>query len=284
MKSQLFDHLRRARWRIRRTQQELKHGHEKAPALFANSFPKSGTHLLTQVLSGFTKLGPFVETGLPAVTMFDGPTGAPRLNLEIWSELSQLRPGDIRYGHLHAEPEIMAALCQPGIAPFFILRDPRDVVVSHVFYVTDIESNHAHHEFYTKELHTFEERLLVSILGRPEFEYPFPNIYERMALYLGWLDCPEALTLRYEEFIQDREAALGRVFDHVTGRGFAYQGSREQAIRLLAGQIDPKKSPTFRSGKVGGWREHFSPIAQETFKQVTRDLLVRLGYEQTEDW
>ncbi|MCP4428949.1 MAG: hypothetical protein GY803_31070, partial [Chloroflexi bacterium] len=143
------------------------------PALFANSFPKSGTHLLTQILHGFTQLGPAVASGLPAVVMFDGPTGQPRPTSTVLSDLSKLQPGDISYGHLHATPEIVGGLTRDGIAPFFILRDPRDVVVSHVHYVTEMEPNHVHHSFYKNELKDFEARLEVSILGRPELDVPF---------------------------------------------------------------------------------------------------------------
>ena len=49
-----------------------------SPILFANSFPKSGTHLLTQVLHGFVKLGPVVDSGLPAIVTYEGATGEPR--------------------------------------------------------------------------------------------------------------------------------------------------------------------------------------------------------------
>ena len=90
MKAAVKDRLRKARWQYRRAKARRRYGKVDAPILFANSFPKSGTHLLTQVLSGFTQLGPFVNTGLPAVTMFDGPTGQPRMMLEIQAMLGQL--------------------------------------------------------------------------------------------------------------------------------------------------------------------------------------------------
>jgi hypothetical protein len=57
------------------------------PILFCNSFPKSGTHLLTQVLSGFTKLAPVVESGMPAVVTYDSVTGEQRSEADIMSDL-----------------------------------------------------------------------------------------------------------------------------------------------------------------------------------------------------
>lgn len=284
MTNSIKDLMRLGRWQMRRAQLTLKNGRVSSPVLFANSFPKSGTHLLTQVLAGFGQLGPFMHTGLNAITMYDGPTGAPRPIKKIETALRRLRPGDISYGHLHAEPEIVAALCQEGVAPYFILRDPRDVVVSHVFYVTELEPNHVHHRYYAEELHSFEERLKVSILGRPELENPFPDIRGRFAPYIDWLDRPEMLLLRFEDFILDRQATLGRVLEHAIERGFNYTDDKQTAIEVLSNRIDPENSPTYRSGKVGGWRQHFTPEFTKLFKEVSGDLLIRLGYEQDMDW
>jgi hypothetical protein len=276
--------LRLLRWRLRRARQWLRYGRLDAPVLFGNSFPKSGTHLLTQVLSGFAQLGPVVDSGLPAITVFEGDTGVQRPIAEILHQIDRLRPGDIGFGHLHALPEVVAALCREGVAPYFILRDPRDVAVSHVFFVTERESNHVHHEYYTQVLANFDARLRVSITGRPELDISFPDINARFAPYVGWLQRPEVLTLRFEQFIEDQDAALEQVLDHAIARGFRYDGNRAQAIQTLAAAIDPQRSPTFRSGKVGAWQEHFTPQHKELFKQVAGELLIALGYEKDLNW
>ena len=284
IKQKIDTPLRWLRWQARRGKVRIKSGRINTPILFANSFPKSGTHLLTQVLAGFSELGPFVNTGWNAITMFDGPTGQPRPQAEILRAIGRLRAGDLGFGHLHAEPEIESALSRPGVAPFFILRDPRDVVVSHVFYVTELEPNHVHHRYYVDTLNSFDQRLQASILGRPELVNPFPDIAERFSPYLAWLENVRVLSVRFEDFITAREEILGQVYDHVVRNGFAYSGGREQAVNILSAKIDPERSPTFRSGKVGGWKEHFTPAIKDQFKQVTGDLLVRLGYEKDQDW
>jgi hypothetical protein len=254
------------------------------PVLFANSFPKSGTHLLTQVLQGFPRLGPAVDSGLPAIVTFEGDTGRPRATGEILADLDRLLPGDIAYGHVHALPEAVEFLCSPGCCTYFILRDPRDVVVSHVHYVTDMEPNHIHHRYYTESLSSFDERLSTSILGLPDPQIPFPDIRQRFEPYLGWLEQTEVLCLHYEDFITRREKALGQVFDHALRRGFPANCRRKEAVQILSASIDPQHSPTFRSGKIGGWRQQFTPEQKRLFKEVTGDLLQRLGYEQGKDW
>jgi hypothetical protein len=264
--------------------QWLRYRHLDSPVLYGNSFPKSGTHLLTQVLAGFSRFGPVVDSGLPAVTMYSGITGAQRLLDTILDEIERLLPGDVGYGHLHAVPEIVQVLCRDGVSPYFIFRDPRDVVVSHVFYITEKEPDHIHHHYYAHVLTSFDERLRVSIEGRPELDFPFPNITARFEPYLPWLERPEVLSLRFEDFITRKEETIGRVLDHAVARGFRYQVEREEAIELLASSIDPQRSPTFRTGKVGGWKGHFTAEHKALFKQVAGDLLVKLGYESDLDW
>jgi hypothetical protein len=269
---------------LRRWVAKRKWSRLDAPVFFGNSFPKSGTHLLSQVLAGFSALGPAVETGLPAVVTFDGPTGAQRSLDAILADLRRFKPGDVGFGHLHGEGAILDLLCSPGYAPFLILRDPRDVVVSHAFYITDMAVNHVHHHYYNHVLKTFDERLTVSILGRNEVEHPFPDIRERFEPYLPWLDRPEVLTLHFEDFITDRGATLARVLAHAEARGFKHAFRQNDAITILARCIDPAHSPTFREGKVGGWRDRFTPDHRALFKRLAGDLLIRLGYERDLHW
>jgi len=278
---------KRARRTFRRVRQEMrfgKHTLEETPILFANSFPKSGTHLLTQILRGFSRIGPAVDSGFPAVVTFEGESGKPRDEVDILADLQRLRPGDTAYGHIHAMPGVVAYLCRPSLATYFLLRDPRDVVVSHVHYVTEMDPNHAHHKYYTEVLRDFDERLSVSILGRPEWDHPFPNICQRFEPYLGWLNRPEVMVLRFEDLITDMTSTIGRVLDHAVKRGFLITGERDLAIENLEGGVDPKRSPTFRLGRVGSWRNSFTDEHKRLFKEVAGDLLVQLGYEDDNDW
>jgi hypothetical protein len=254
------------------------------PVLFANSFPKSGTHLLTQVLRGFSYLGPAVDSGLPAIVTYLGDTGQTRTVQAILKDLERLLPGDIAYGHLHAVPEIADRLTQQGIAAYFILRDPRDVAVSHVYYIAEGQSNHIHHQYYTQTLLSFDDRLKTSIQGLTDVEAPFPDIGKRFEPFLGWLEQPAVLTLRYEEFLSQQFETLGRVFDQAIQRGFPADCNREIAIQRLAENIDPQSSPTFRSGKSGEWRKSFNDEHKRVFKEVAGEILIRLGYEKDNDW
>ena len=283
MKKPIKDSARVVRWRIRRMTDQQADIRADLPALFANSFPKSGTHLLTQILAGFTHLGPFVDTRLPAMTMFKGRTGAAFPIKTLLRQVNRLGPGDIGYGHLHADPPIVEALCKPGMAAFFILRDPRDVVVSHAYYVTGGNAKHSLRAYYN-QLESYEEQLKISISGLQQEEIDFPNVAGRFDPFLGWFDQPKVLTLHFEDFLTRREESLHRVLDHTIARGFAFDGNRDEAVEKLSTVMDPKRSPTFRSGKVGGWRDKFTLEHTDLFKEIAGDLLIRLGYEQDLNW
>lgn len=254
------------------------------PILFANSFPKSGTHLLTQVLQGFVHLGPAVDSGLPAIITFDGSTGKMRSNQNILQEIHHLSPGEIAYGHLHAKPEIVNVLTSPSFITFFILRDPRDVVVSHVHYITRNKLDHILHYYYSNELNNFNDRLKTSILGYPDSGFEFPDIGQRFLPFMEWLNQPEILCLHYEEFLQSRDHTLGKVYDHALEHGFPIQVDRAIAIQKLTASIDPRRSPTFRSGKMGEWRDQFTDDHKRLFKEVAGEILIHLGYEKDYDW
>ena len=252
------------------------------PILLSISFPKSGTHLLDQILLGFSKVAPFSKRVHSFHAEYEGESGIKRAPEQALVWLDSLRPCDIASAHLFARPEAVDRVTSPAFVPYFIFRDPRDVVVSHVFYVTDMEARHVHHEYY-QSLPDFNARLKVSILGRPDTNIEFSNIAGRFAPYLGWLDQSSVLTLHFEDLINDRAATLTRIMEHLLARA-PLQSPRELVLSAMEQAINPSKSPTFRSGKTGEWKKHFSDEHKRIFKDVAGDLLVKLGYEKNNDW
>ncbi len=252
------------------------------PILLGISFPKSGTHLLDQILLGFSKVAPFAKRVHSFYAEYEGETGRKRAPEQALTWLDSLRPLDVASAHLFARPEAASRLTSGGFVPFFIFRDPRDVVVSHVFYVTEMEARHVHHDYY-QSLPNFDARLNVSILGRPDTNIEFPNIADRFSPYLGWLDHPEVLTIHFEDLVHARAETLSRMVRHLEALA-PLTVTRERTIETLEASINPSKSPTFRSGKTGEWKKYFKDEHKRVFKEVAGDLLIRLGYEKDGDW
>ncbi len=252
------------------------------PSPLGISFPKSGTHLLDQILLGFSKVAPFSTRLHSFYAEYEGESGRKRAPGQALVWLNALGPRDIASAHLFARPQAVARVISPAFVPYFIFRDPRDVVVSHVFYVTDMEARHVHHAYYAS-LANFDARLRVSILGRPDIDIEFPDIAARFAPYLGWLDHVQVMAIHFEDLIDDRAATMNRIVDHFLAR-VPLEAPRQLILESLESSINPGKSPTFRSGKTGEWKKLFTPEHKRIFKDVAGDLLVKLGYEKNNDW
>lgn len=258
------------------------------PVLLGISFPKSGTHLLDQILLGFSNIAPFSKRLNSFYAEYEGESGLKRSAEKALTWLDSLSPRDVASAHLFARAHAVARVCSPKFVPYFIFRDPRDVVVSHVFYVTNMEVGHVHHDYYSS-LPDFNARLTISILGSPDDRpersrrVEFPDIAARFSPYLGWLEHPEILSIHFEDLIHDRSAALTRILDHFLTR-VPLHSNRQMILNSLESSINPAKSPTFRSGKTGEWKQYFTSEHKKIFKDVAGDLLVKLGYEKNYDW
>lgn len=253
-----------------------------APPIFGNSKPKSGSHLLLQILNGFTQIMPYKYVEADPIRTIE-KKGRRRTEEEILNELQQIPQGVIGWGYVEPSPENVAFLCQPHRVNYFIYRDPRDMLVSQVFFATDMNEEHGMREYY-KSLPDFGERLKVAITGIDRDGAYMVSVKQRYATVFEWLEQPNVMCLRFEDLINNRDATLDAMLDEVESIGYKIPTPREKALAVLIEAIRPKKSHTFRSGKTGGWREHFTEEHKALFKDVTGDLLVRLGYEKNNDW
>lgn len=273
------------RWQARRAAAAMRWGAanlQNTPAVLGNAMPKSGSHLIIQILQGLTHLGPFVNPGFPPVNRSEDNHKIP--DQAIMNNIQRMRPGDIAYGYISASEPFISSLTGPGRATVFVYRDPRDMIISHIFYATQMHKNHWMHRYYTEVLRTMEDCIDAAIRGVQEPGSELTSVKARYEGYLPWLEQPEVLCLRFEQLILEREKALGSLLDYLEQRGFTPRVSRSLAIETLKQAVIPKKSGTFRKGKPGGWQEHFTEENKTLFKELTGDLLVHLGYEQDKDW
>jgi hypothetical protein len=157
------------------------------------------------------------------------------------------------------------------------------MLVSQVFFATDMNKEHGMHEYYNS-LPDFGERLKVAITGIGRDGLHMVSVKQRYDGVFRWLEQKHVMCLRFEDLINNRDTALNAMLDEVEKTGYTIPTPREKALHILVEAIQPRKSHTFRSGRTGGWRDHFTEEHKTLFKDVAGDLLVRLGYEKNNDW
>ena len=252
------------------------------PPIFGNSKPKSGSHLLLQILNGFTRIMPYKYVDADPIRTIE-KEGRRKTKEEILAELKSIPSGVIRWGYVEATPENVAFLCQPDRVNYFIYRDPRDMLVSQVFFATDMHEEHGMHEYYNS-LPDFSERLKVAITGIDRDGLHMVSVKKRYRGVFQWLEQKYVMCIRFEDLINNRDATLNAMLDEVESKGYKIPASREKALSILVDAIQPGKSHTFRSGKTGGWKQYFTNEHKKLFIDVAEDLLVRLGYETNNNW
>lgn len=262
-----------------------------APRVFLNSVPKAGTHLLMELVKNLPRmmysgrhraLRDFsTEPGSP-------PEHIPAIDLDAFGrDLGRVRNGQFMTAHFPYRRDVEQMLEGRGFSSLLMIRDPRDVAVSHTFYVTGTERHWLHRRF-TETLRTPDERLMATITGFPDDEISNgqESIGRLFEQYLGWLTRPNVLVCRFESLVgssgggSDEEAmeTVRAVAEHLE-RPLSKEGSERVGRRSWS-----RGAATFRRGQIGDWRNHFNEDHEKAFKRVAGEVLVRLGYEHDLNW
>ena len=180
-----------------------------------------------------------------------------------------------------------AALTKPEPwRAFFVMRDPRDVVVS--WYFSSVSS---HPTNSSKGMARARE-----LLSDLDQEQGLVESVRRLARYglfdaLGsWVDAdgPAVMLVRYEDLIgDDRDRWWKRLLDHCDVS--MSDADRDALVARYSFQVLSGRPPgqedtgsKLRKGVAGDWRNRFTPAVDDAFSEATGDLVLRLGYE--EEW
>ena len=261
---------------------------ERLPRIFLNGFPKSGLHLAVLMARSITADAALHPAWTGCFTHNSWSTNwAPIVG--VMAALRNLRDDTWLKGHMGYLPVYEQYLYWHGVAKAFIYRDPRDVLVSQSYHVIAEDDKKYFHP--AKEIYRGmdrESRLMACLCGVEEFA----GLFDRWELYAPWLGVPWVFPLRYEDMMERREetarAFVRYTWDRTTWGLQRAEQPREIEDRLVEAvcrnmELKPSGG-TFRKGIVGGWREEFTPRVKEEFKARAGDWLIRLGYEESNDW
>lgn len=265
------------------------------PPIYLNGFPKSGLHMLECMMWPLAK-------PMPEAPMWDQPwagtftgnswTTRQKSSEKVLWKIGRLLQGHYLLGHCGYRPEIERFIYYKGCTSIFIFRDFRDVVVSQAHHVTsddDTRYVHPSKHLYQK-MDSFDEVLTACIKGIGRY----PGVMERWQHYAPWLDVDWIMKCSYESVKADADGFARNFVNYFINR-VANIWDRtptlnDDAMDFLATQMvqsmkQTQRSATFRRGVVGGWKEVFTREHIELFKETDTDgWLVKLGYEQEEDW
>lgn len=258
-----------------------RESYQVSPPVLCNSFPKSGTHLLFQILEALPGVRSYRRflASIPSIPFRRRPLQSTR------AIITGTPPGELLRAHLFYHPRNRQTLHKRGFVHYFIYRDPRDVVVSEAKYLAHMNRWHRMHQVF-RNLPDETARISRTIKGfsRNGFPYWFPSIRERFRAYEQWLDCPEVVAVRFEDLVSDRRRDAVRRIACAYSRRAEQDIDVEEVTERAIGHIDPSRSHTYRKGKTGGWRDAFRDRHKQQMKEVAGDLLIRLGYEDDYAW
>ena len=212
---------------------------------------------------------------------------AEQTGLSLYSgDVGNLQDGhDIFFqDHSHFGDEILKGDAYRGV---HIIRDPRDIMISGMFYHQKSSEPQLHRpreEFggasYQQKLNSIE-----SLYEQLDFEMRNAALHTTRDMAAWDYRNPRFMEVKYEDLIADEDLTRFREI-------FAFLGFRDRAIpmcleiaydkSLFSGKV--KKSLHVRSGESNQWQEHLTEAHRRSFLELHGDLLVRLGYEEDDSW
>jgi hypothetical protein len=262
------------------------------PRILVNSVPKAGTHLLRMIVAELPRVMlSGVHIRVPEVHQADV---LRQTNVDFELDPVALRhrllaahPGQVVTAHLPWRSAAESVLRDVGVKTIFLIRDPRDVVVSYMHYVVGLRRNLLHRRIAT-ELSTDAERLMACIKGMPARSGDdwIPSIDSLLDERLGWARMADIHVTRFEDLVGARgggDVAVQReeikaIAAHVD------RPLDDAGVDRLVGRVSGRSSFTFRRGVIGDWRSHFTEEHRRTFKELAGRHLIEFGYETGFDW
>lgn len=257
--------------------------------IICNSYPKSGTHLLYQILYSLSEFNKWDD-----IVSVQALCGIMNTASHLRWKLGSAPNNSIVRSHLMNCQEIESILQEFDYKMIFIYRDLRDVAISHARWITK-EPRIFLHPYYL-QLNNFDLQLMSSIKGVPVgtplgSNISQPDIGQDFIRWKEWINKPTALAVKFEDLVGERGGGCEKnrieTIKKITEYLKVNLSSKEINQNFTSIDMNPEESHTYRKGgkgKLGGWEKVFKTEHKTAFKQVAGDLLIELGYEKNLNW
>ncbi|MDP1836169.1 MAG: sulfotransferase domain-containing protein [Chlamydiales bacterium] len=235
---------------------------------------KTGTHLITKALSILLnkKVIHWWSDDLPDQKLRD--------------MLMTCKDGNV-FLHTHAYPlpHILKLLEEVDAKVIFLMRDPRDQIVSLMYWVKEKNWPGGPDPLIRATQHYSQDELLYELITGENFGVSYTKTL--IGCRLPWMDQPFVYTTYFEKLVGEKG-----------GGDFDSQCQELKVIMSFLGQEQPDHiinecaenlfggddSWTFRQGLIGSWKWHFNQKHVEAFKKIFGQELISLGYESDFNW
>lgn len=230
--------------------------------IYFTSIPKTGTHLLGKCLE--------LLTGKKQQSNNEEMTTKGVIDLK---KIQNLKNQFTFHQHLIYQPTQSIFLKKMNFIIFFMFRDPRDQTVSLAYWIKLCPNLYG-------EASKFSISDLITKIINKEF-----NSNLSTPAYLGWLKDPGVCSIKFENLVgpngggsrQKQIKEITKIANHLKLK------VTPNKIKEIASNLWGN-SGTFRSGKIGSWRTHFTERQKNIFKSLAGQLLIDLGYEKDFNW
>lgn len=244
---------------------------EPSPKLFIiNSPPKCGTHLVAKTLELITNQPPSYQLLLMQRNDKD--------MLKIILTNSQANTFTVAHC---LSPNVLKTLVELDYKIIFMIRDPRDQLISIMKWLQ-------------------EGKWILDPIAK--VKDPKRQIHELITGEITRHRCVETKFLAFEKHLENIPQSNLFVTSYEKLVGPKGNGSAEVQVGEILGlanfigidltseQVDHiadnvyGDTKTFRTAKIGNWKNYFTERDKEDFKKFYSELLLRLGYEENNDW
>ncbi|MFN8387726.1 MAG: hypothetical protein U0X92_15095 [Anaerolineales bacterium] len=190
-----------------------------APPVFGNSKPKSGSHLLLQILNGFTRIMPYQYVEAEPIRTIT-KEGRRKTKEEIVGEQSTLKRGVIGWGYVEATKE-MSSFCASRIESTTSSTATRETCS---FRKSSSPPTCTKNTGCTTSTTHFPISASGSRSPSPALTATgLKMVSVVVGCYEGvfeWLNTPGVMCLRFEDLVNNRDATLNAMLDEVEKIGY----------------------------------------------------------------
>lgn len=167
---------------------------------------------------------------------------------------------------------------------FFLIRDPRDWVISVIRHpagsgVDIFGAPTGDTDFHDLDM---DEKIDHIINGTSTY-YSVSEVYDR---FLSWRKSPVCCSLRFEALLGPLGGRFNEKEQIAELRKIAKALKLDISDRTLLDAFEESfgVGSVFSKGKSSSWKEYFNEEHKEAFKEKLGDLLIELGYEKDYNW